>query len=236
MADIWRRAGVATGLALAMVLQLDAQQTYNAIGSGGPSWWLPANDGSYSRHHDFWYESAVEALHVGVTRRRVLVDQPRSAASSNARSVVPQAANAVGVALLARAVLADLVGTCDPDRVDVLDVGPVVDPIRVSLSSEEQAQLPRFAENADQCDAFRHGELKRVAPIRPVIVPTRVESTTYPCSTVQSRAVQRHGKSESTPADAARIAAWPRDRRSRIQLERWAFGLRFTNASYNQGQ
>ena len=62
MVGIWRRAGVSGVLALAMVLQLDAQQTYNAIGSGGPLWWFPANDTSYSRHHDRWYVSHVEAL------------------------------------------------------------------------------------------------------------------------------------------------------------------------------
>ena len=62
MMCIWQRTAVAAVLALAMVLQLDAEQAYNAVRSGGPLWWLPANDGSYSRHHDFWYESAVEAL------------------------------------------------------------------------------------------------------------------------------------------------------------------------------
>lgn len=39
----------------------NAQQTYNAIGSGGPLWWFPVNDASYSRHHDRWYVSHVEA-------------------------------------------------------------------------------------------------------------------------------------------------------------------------------
>ena len=39
-----------------------AAQTYNAIGSGGPLWWFPENDGSYSRHHDRWYLSVVEGV------------------------------------------------------------------------------------------------------------------------------------------------------------------------------
>ena len=58
------RAAVAAVLALSMGMSLQAQRGgYNPIDSGGPLWWFPENDGSYSRHHDRWYVSHVEALH-----------------------------------------------------------------------------------------------------------------------------------------------------------------------------
>ncbi len=47
------------------VVVVDAQQSYNPVGSGGPLWWVPANDSSYSRHHDRWFESPVEELNAG---------------------------------------------------------------------------------------------------------------------------------------------------------------------------
>ena len=59
--SVWRRAAAAAVLAAAPGLDLGAQ-SYNAIGSGGPLWWFPANDTSYSRHHDQWHMSYVEAL------------------------------------------------------------------------------------------------------------------------------------------------------------------------------
>lgn len=59
--SLWRRAAAAAVLAAAFGLELGAQ-TYNAIGSGGPLWWFPENDGSYSRHHDRWSLSRVESL------------------------------------------------------------------------------------------------------------------------------------------------------------------------------
>ena len=58
---VWRRVAVAAVLAAGLGLDLGAQ-SYNAIGSGGPLWWFPANDGSYSRHHDLWHMSYFEAL------------------------------------------------------------------------------------------------------------------------------------------------------------------------------
>ena len=59
--SVWRRVAAAAVLAGAMGLDLGAQ-SYNAIGSGGPLWWFPSNDGSYSRHHDLWHMSYFEAL------------------------------------------------------------------------------------------------------------------------------------------------------------------------------
>lgn len=58
------RAAVAAVLALSLGVSTGAQ-TYNAIDSGGPLWWLPENDGSYSRHHDRWYISTYEAYNDG---------------------------------------------------------------------------------------------------------------------------------------------------------------------------
>ena len=58
---VWRRVAVAAVLAAGLGLDLGAQ-SYNAIGSGGPLWWFPANDASYSRHHDLWHMSYFEAL------------------------------------------------------------------------------------------------------------------------------------------------------------------------------
>ena len=55
------RVVVAAVLAAAMGASV-AAQSYNAIDSGGPLWWFPENDGSYSRHHDRWYISRDEAL------------------------------------------------------------------------------------------------------------------------------------------------------------------------------
>ena len=55
------RMVLATVLAAVMGASV-AAQTYNAIGSGGPLWWFPENDGSYSRHHDRWYMSMFEAV------------------------------------------------------------------------------------------------------------------------------------------------------------------------------
>ena len=59
--SMWRRVAAAAVLAGAMGLDLGAQ-SYNAIGSGGPLWWFPENDASYSRHHDLWHMSYFEAL------------------------------------------------------------------------------------------------------------------------------------------------------------------------------
>lgn len=50
---------VATGVAASMTVSAGAQ--FNPIGSGGPLWWFPENDGSYSRHHDRWYVSENES-------------------------------------------------------------------------------------------------------------------------------------------------------------------------------
>jgi hypothetical protein len=52
---------LAAVLAASMGVSAGAQ-SYNAIDSGGPLWWFPENDGSYSRHHDRWFTSAAEAL------------------------------------------------------------------------------------------------------------------------------------------------------------------------------
>ena len=49
-----------------------AAQTYNAIGSGGPLWWFPENDGSYSRHHDRWYMSMCRGGERGLDPRDVV--------------------------------------------------------------------------------------------------------------------------------------------------------------------
>ena len=59
--SVWRRVAAAAVLAAAMGVSV-AAQSYNAIGSGGPLWWFPVNDGSYSRHHDVWHMSYFEAL------------------------------------------------------------------------------------------------------------------------------------------------------------------------------
>ena len=59
--SVWRRVAAAAVVAATLGLDLGAQ-SYNAIGSGGPLWWFPANDGSYSRHHDLWHMSYFEAL------------------------------------------------------------------------------------------------------------------------------------------------------------------------------
>ncbi len=57
------RAAVAALLALSFGMSVRAQGGYNAIDSGGPLWWFPENNSSYSRHHDRWYISHVEAQH-----------------------------------------------------------------------------------------------------------------------------------------------------------------------------
>ena len=57
------RAAVAALLALSMGMSVQAQRGgVNRIDSGGPLWWFPENDSSYSRHHDRWYISTVESL------------------------------------------------------------------------------------------------------------------------------------------------------------------------------
>ncbi len=62
---LFGRVAVAAVLALSMGMAVQAQDGYNAIGSGGPLWWFPENDGSYSRHHDRWYISTYEAYNDG---------------------------------------------------------------------------------------------------------------------------------------------------------------------------
>ena len=55
---VFGRVAIAAVLAAAMGVSVAAQsRSYNAIGSGGPLWWFPANDTSYSRHHDVWHMS-----------------------------------------------------------------------------------------------------------------------------------------------------------------------------------
>ena len=61
ISGVFGRVVTAAVLAAAMGVSV-AAQSYNAIGSGGPLWWFPANDGSYSRHHDVWHMSYFEAL------------------------------------------------------------------------------------------------------------------------------------------------------------------------------
>jgi len=61
ISGVFGRVVTAVVLAAAMGVSV-AAQSYNAIGSGGPLWWFPANDGSYSRHHDVWHMSYFEAL------------------------------------------------------------------------------------------------------------------------------------------------------------------------------
>ena len=58
------RVAASAALAVAMEVSVGAQ-SYNDIGSGGPLWWFPENDSSYSRHHDRWFISTVEALQQG---------------------------------------------------------------------------------------------------------------------------------------------------------------------------
>ena len=59
------RVAVAAVLAFSFGMSVQAQGGYNAIDSGGPLWWFPENDGSYSRHHDRWYISTYEAYNDG---------------------------------------------------------------------------------------------------------------------------------------------------------------------------
>ena len=62
MSSMSRRAAAAVLMAVGLGSAVGAQGVYNAIGSGGPLWWFPENDTSYSRHHDRYYMSHVEAL------------------------------------------------------------------------------------------------------------------------------------------------------------------------------
>lgn len=56
------RAFVAALAAFWLGVSVQAQGGMNRIDSGGPLWWFPENDSSYSRHHDRWYMSTVEAV------------------------------------------------------------------------------------------------------------------------------------------------------------------------------
>ena len=62
MCRMARRTAAAVLMAAGLGSAVGAQGAYNAIGSGGPLWWFPENDTSYSRHHDRYYMSHVEAL------------------------------------------------------------------------------------------------------------------------------------------------------------------------------